>query len=253
MIGRGSQMDEALRNPHRRRILELLAQKKVSTPKEISDELKLGVPTVYYHLELLKGYVTKTSRGEFAITEKGLATYKDSIKDEISSRSPVGRSVLYSVFSKMASSPRIFLPVSLAIGAVEFALCYLLYFQPYLLSYSRSIATDVLPFYYLGNILLLFAILEVFSLAVTRRLGGEISLLNSIMLSRIPLMLVMLDPIIGVASQTLSIVILAVAQLISIFILSTGIALSKGIKQEISIIICLVILYLNILVYTLQP
>ncbi|MDD1766302.1 MAG: helix-turn-helix domain-containing protein [Candidatus Methanomethyliaceae archaeon] len=246
-------MDEVLRNPHRRRILELLAQDKVSTPKEISEELKLGVPTVYYHLELLKGYVVKTSRGEFAITEKGLEIYKDSIKKEISSKSPVGRSVLYSVFSKIASSPRIFLLVSLVIGAIEFAICYYFYFLPYLLSYSRSIATEVLPFYYLGNIILIFAILEAFSLAVTRRLGGEISLLNSIMLSRIPLMFIMLDPIIGVSSQTLSIIILAVGQLISIFILSIGIALSKGIKQEISIIICLVILYLNIIIYTLQP
>jgi DNA-binding transcriptional ArsR family regulator len=245
-------MDEALRNPHRRRILELLAQGKVSTPREISEELKLGVPTVYYHLELLKGYVVKTSRGEFAITEKGLATYKDSIKDEISARSPVGRSVLYSFFSKMATSPRIFLPVSLAIGAVEFAICYFYYFLPYLLSYSRSIATEVLPFYYLGNIILLFAILEAFSLVMTKRLGGEIPLLNSIMLSRIPLILVMIDPIIGITSQSLSIIILAIGQLISIFILSTGIALSKGIKQEISIIICLVILYLNIIIYTLQ-
>jgi len=143
--------------------------------------------------------------------------------------------------------------VSLVIGAIEFAICYYFYFLPYLLSYSRSIATEVLPFYYLGNIILIFAILEAFSLAVTRRLGGEISLLNSIMLSRIPLMFIMLDPIIGVSSQTLSIIILAVGQLISIFILSIGIALSKGIKQEISIIICLVILYLNIIIYTLQP
>ena len=56
-------MGDVLKNPHRRKILELLSTRKVATPKEISGELKIGVPTVYYHLELMKGYVQKTARG----------------------------------------------------------------------------------------------------------------------------------------------------------------------------------------------
>ena len=66
-------MGDVLKNPHRRKILEILSTRKAATPKEISGELKIGVPTVYYHLELMKGYVLKTARGEFAATERGLA------------------------------------------------------------------------------------------------------------------------------------------------------------------------------------
>ena len=203
-----------------------------------------------HHLELMKGYVSKTARGEFSATEKGLAVFKDSIKRDMSSKVPMGLSRTYAFFSLMSSRPIISLPISTAIGALEFALCYFFYFQPYLLGYSRSIATDILPYYYIGNVAILFIILEAFSYLITKRTGGELSLLNGIMLSRLPLVFLMLDPIIQ-ATAMLAVVVLALGQLVSIYMLSTALSFSKGIRQELTIIICLMILYINLVIFSL--
>lgn len=242
-------MDDLLKNPHRKKILEMLASRKIATPKEISDELGIGVTTVYYHLEIMKGMVAKTGRGEYSLTERGLAAYKENLQDTISTKTPVGRIVPYLFFAKQVSSPRMFFPLSITIGIVEFLVCYTQYFRPYLLGYSRSIDTTSLPLYYLGNLVLLFLILEAFSYILTRRTGGEISLVNGIMLSRPPLMLSLIVPIVGISSPELSIATLALGQLVSIAILSIYVSLSKGIRQETTVIMCLVLLYFDLLFF----
>jgi len=241
-------MDEVLKNPHRQKILAILASKKTTTPKEIAEELGIAVTTVYYHLELMSGLVVKTARGEYSLTEKGLALYKESFQTA-QTKTPVGRVVPYSIFSRQVSSPRLFLFLSIVIGVVEFLVCYTQFFSPTILGYVRSIDTSSLPFYYVGNILLLFAILEAFSYGVTRRIGGELALFNGIMLSRVPLMLALIVPILGVSSQTISVFSLAIAQLVSVALLSVYISFSKGIKMEIAVIICLVVLYFNLLLF----
>ncbi|HPC28410.1 MAG TPA: winged helix-turn-helix domain-containing protein [Candidatus Methanomethylicus sp.] len=241
-------MSDVLKNPHRRKILELLSTRKVATPREISEELGIGVPTVYYHLELMKGYVQKTARGEFAATEKGLELYKATLKEGISQKAPMGQLVPYRFFSALASSPRRFLLLSAAIGAVEYAFCHFLLFRPYLMSYARSIDLQSLPLYYLANIAALFLLLEASSFLATRRLGGELPLINGIMLSRLPLMIIAVDPLLG-NLQPLSLAAVALGQLASVYALSMSLSLSKGIRQETALIICLVILYLNIFFY----
>jgi len=244
-------MDDVFRNPHRRKILELLSKNKIMTPKEMAEDLKIGVPTVYYHLELMSGYVAKTSRGEFSATERGLTFFKDSIKEEMSSSTSIPLSKTYAFFSMIVSNSLKFLPLSFLIGSIELALCFFMHFQPYLLSYSRSIVTESLPLNYVVNLIAIFVLLEGFSYAVTRRKGGELALFNGIMLSRIPLLFLMFDSILQITSVPFSIIILSVGQLISIYTLSTSLSFSKGIKQEISLIICLVILYLNLTIYSL--
>ncbi len=243
-------MGDVLKNPHRRKILELLSTRKAATPKEISAELKIGVPTVYYHLELMKGYVEKTARGEFAATEKGLELYKATLKEGMSSqKAPMGQIIPYRFFSALASSPKRFLLMSIAIGAVEYAFCRLLLFRPYLMSYSRSIDVQPLPFYYVANIAAVFLLLEAFSFLATRRLGGELPLLNGVMLSRLPLMIIVVDPLLVGNLQPLSLAVVALGQLASVYALSMSFSLSKGIRQEVALIICLVILYLNLFFY----
>jgi len=241
-------MGDVLKNPHRRKILELLSTRRVATPKEISEELGIGVPTVYYHLELMKGYVLKTARGEFAATERGLELYKATLKAGISQKAPMGQVIPYRLFSALASSPRRFLLLSAAIGAAEYAFCHFLLFRPYLMSYSRSIDLQSLPLYYLANIAALFLILEASSFLATRRLGGELPLLNGVMLSRLPLMIIAVDPLLG-NLQPLSLAAVALGQLASVYALSMSLSLSKGIRQETALIICLVILYLHSFFY----
>ncbi|MCQ5377658.1 MAG: helix-turn-helix domain-containing protein [Candidatus Methanomethylicia archaeon] len=243
-------MGDVLKNPHRLKILEILSQKRVASIKEIADTLGLSLPTVYYHLELLKGCVSKTARGEFEITEEGLRLYTESLKKRASPRSIAGAPFVYSFFSSAARRPSRFLPAALAVAALEYLICRALLFEPRLIGFSRSLQIEALPFAVPLNILIVFAILEAMAFAVTKRTGGELPLLNGVILSRVPLWLALIDPILGVNSSYFSIALLAVSQLISIYLLSASISLSKGIRQEVSIIMCLVLLYLNLLLGT---
>jgi DNA-binding transcriptional ArsR family regulator len=244
-------MEEVLKNPHRRKILEILSSKKVATPKEIADELKIGVTTVYYHLELMKGYVAKTARGEYSITDKGLEVYRKSLQEEMSSKSSMGRFMPYNLLTYQISRPVYFLPLGLAVLAIEFYLCYSRFFRPFLLGYTVSIETSLLLVYFLASLAILFGVLEGLSYVLTRRLGGELPLLNGIMISRIPLILTLSVPILGISNQFISIVAIALGQLTCIVLLSMYVSLSKGIRQEISVVVCIVLLYFNLLVYVL--
>lgn len=242
-------MEEVLKNPHRRKVLEILSSKKVATPKEIADELGIGVTTVYYHLELMKGYVAKTARGEYSITEKGLEVYRKSLQEEMSSKSSMGRFMPYALLTYQISRPLRFLPLGLAVLALEFYVCYTRFFRPFVFSYTASIETPLLPAYFLASLLILFGVLEGLSFILTRRWGGELPLLNGIMISRVPLVLALVVPILGITNQFVSIAVTALGQLACIILLSMYVSLSKGIRQEMSVVMCIALLYFNLLAY----
>jgi DNA-binding transcriptional ArsR family regulator len=246
-------VDELLKNPIRQRILEILCSRKAATPKEIAKELKMGVPAVYYHLDLMRGLVTKTSRGEYAATESGLALYQEAIKDDVIAKTPVGQIVPRLGLVGRLSSLKILLPVGAAVAAVEFIACYWYGFRPYFFGYSASVAADAPPIYlyYLGNLLLLFLIVEGFSYALTKRTGGELYLIGGIMLSRLPLMLILLPKVLGVSFWLTSAVTFALGPFLSVVAIAIFASLSKGIRIELSFIMSFVLLYFDVFVYTL--
>jgi DNA-binding transcriptional ArsR family regulator len=57
-----------LRDPTRRRIIEILAVQEKIGFKELRETLGLGVGTVYYHLDMLSGFGCKISSGSIALT-----------------------------------------------------------------------------------------------------------------------------------------------------------------------------------------
>ncbi|MEJ5292455.1 MAG: helix-turn-helix domain-containing protein [Candidatus Methanosuratincola sp.] len=240
-------MKEILRNPHRRRILELLAGSKVLTPKEIAKELRIGVPTVYYHLELLGEYVKKTSRGEYSLTEKGLEVYRTEVVNP--SRSS-GMPKLYSVVSLVVARPPLALLLGLFALVLEVVVCYRTGYVPFMLGYMPVLDTSFLPFYYAASVIFAFLVLEAVSYALRRRPGGEIPLLAGVMLSRLPLLLIFVLALSGLDAPGVAIAVTALAQLLSILVLATFLSFSKGMRQEISIILGLVLLYLNLLIHS---
>jgi DNA-binding transcriptional ArsR family regulator len=242
-------MESLLKNTHRRRILELLCTRKAATANELSSELGIGVPAVYYHLDLMKGYVYKTARGEFAATEKGFALYKASIEDNLLKAAPVSRFVPQSVSNGLKSFK--LLPVGAVVAAVEYLACSSMGFRPYIFGYSALAEAQWLPVFYLATVAITFAIFEAVAFALTRRGGGELPLLNGILIARLPLMLILVPHLYGISASPLSLVAFAMGPLISIFMLAFFFALSKGIRPEISIIACFVLLYFDIFVYML--
>lgn len=240
-------MESLLKNSHRRRILELLSTKKSSTANELSAELGIGVPAVYYHIELMKGYVYKTSRGEFAATEKGIELYRTSVQDDLLKGSPVSRFMPGSLSSTLNSNR--LLPVGFGVALLEYLLCSYMSFRPYIFGYSPFADLQALPLFYLMTVAVAFAIFEAISLLVTRRRGGELRLLNGILIARLPLMTILLPYLYGFSASPISLVAFALGPLISVFVLAFFFALSKGMRPEISIISCFAMLYFDIFIY----
>ncbi|MCQ8892485.1 MAG: helix-turn-helix domain-containing protein [Candidatus Methanosuratincola sp.] len=238
-------MASVLKNPHRRRILELLYSRKAMTPKEIAEDLKIGVPTVYYHLEILREYVQKTARGEFSITDKGMEAYK---KEVLNSPESVGTS--HAFVYRIISRPVLLLVMGLAAAAAELSACSILGYVPLLMGYVPVLEASSLFFNYAASLVVAFIVFEFASLAITRRLGGEAALFAGTMISRAPLLLLFLIPAAGLGGSIFSIIMTALAQLLSVFIMSIFLSLSRGLRQEYSIMICLIILYGNLLVYS---
>jgi len=245
-------MDDVLKNPLRRRILEILYSKKSATAKEISEELNIGVPAVYYHLELMKGYVAKTGKGEFAATKMGLDLYREAVTDDMVAKNPVSKVIPFLSVVERLSAPKKLLPISAAIGLIEFILCYYENFRPFLFGYAASSTSNSLIVFYFINILVLFAIMEAISYAATRRVGGELLLLNGIMISRLPLMLIIVPYLFNLGGTLVSLITFALGPLFSIVILSLFTSVAKGIRYEITIIMSFILLYIDIFIYTVR-
>jgi DNA-binding transcriptional ArsR family regulator len=248
-----SLLDEILKNPVRLRILEILCSRKVATPKEIAKELNMRVPAVYYHLDLMRGLVTKTSRGEYSATEKGVALYKNMIKEEVRSKTSVGQIAPNLDFINRLTSLKVLLPGGAAAIALELIVCTLLNYRPYFFGYAAHAANDPIPVYayYAGNFVLLFLIVECFAYVLTRRVGGEIYLAGGIGLARLPLLLILLPKILGITFWLSSAVTFATGPLLSIVALAIFASISKGIRIELAFIMSFVLLYFDLFIYTL--
>ncbi|MEM4656788.1 MAG: hypothetical protein QXX77_00005, partial [Candidatus Methanosuratincola sp.] len=104
--------------------------------------------------------------------------------------------------------------------------------------------------YYAASIIVAFLVLEAASYGLNRRLGGEVPLLAGVLLSRLPLLLMFVLVFSGLDVPGVAVAVTALAQLLSILVLATFLSLSKGMRQEIAIILGLILLYLNLLVYS---
>jgi hypothetical protein len=165
-------------------------------------------------------------------------------------KTPIRRVAPYLAFTRYLSSPVRLLPLALAVAAIEYGACYFLGLRPYLFGYS-VVSTDALPVYYLGNVFIMFLILEGGSYAVARRGGGEFLLLDGIVIARLPLFLIIAAILLGPGPSIFYPIALAVGTILSLALLSIFTALSKGIRPEIAVIISFVALYFDLFIYTL--
>lgn len=69
----GRQKDEywLLGNPIRRRILQLLAERKTMQPTQLREELNISYGTLYYHLNLLKKYIEREKDKRLKLSPEG--------------------------------------------------------------------------------------------------------------------------------------------------------------------------------------
>jgi len=248
-----------LRDPARRKIVEILGEQGKSGFKELRSSLGLGVGTVYYHLDMLSDFLVQDKSRKYMLNDRGRLLYKSLKEGSVPTTLNIGEAFghrlgrwlfLSPVFYRMTRL-EVFLPVSVAIlslGAVGSALAKI---EPVFFFYFptiRSLESSVLMFffYWFG----LFIIAEALCFLLFRRTGGDLQLFVGLGFSSLPLAIFpyihMLIPV------TLSRYILLVFQVWTLLLVSSALSFGKGLRLDRSILLSLVILYFNIVLLILQ-
>ncbi len=258
-----------LKDPTRRKIIEILGVQEKIGFKELRETLGLGVGTVYYHLDMLSSFLEQDKQRKYRLNEKGRMLYH--VLKEGSVPANVGMSETFShrtakwlflspLFA-LTTRPLRLLPFSmivLVLGAFGASFARL---EPALFFYfefsTRSPASIFILF--LFNWVGLFLLADVIAYAVFKRFGNELQLFTCIGLAALPLAVFpyvyMGVPIVFEAFslpysqiEIVKQVILIIFQIWSLLLVSAAVCYGKGLRIDKGIIISLTAIYLNIAV-----
>ncbi len=230
--------------------------------KELRSNLGLGVGTVYYHLDMLSDFMTQDKSRKYSLNDRGQLLYRSLKEGNVSPALAVGSEALSHRLGRwlflspiFARTTRLEFSLSAAsailiIGAVGAAMAKL---EPVFFFYfpsSRNFESTALLFifYWVGIFLLAEMIISV----LFRRAGGELQLFACLGLSALPLAAF---PFMYMAVPAdfswLSRYMLLILQVWTLLLLSAAFSFGKGLRLDRSIIVTLIILYLNIAVLIL--
>jgi DNA-binding transcriptional ArsR family regulator len=257
-----------LRDPARRKIIEILgAQEKIGF-KELREALGLGVGTVYYHLDMLSDFVVQDKQRKYRLNDRGQMLYRVLKEGNVPPTLEVSKTFsnrvakwlfLSPVFAK-TNKPLMLLPVSMvvlllgAVGAAYAELEPALFFYNFQYYRTYSFAGTVALF--LFNWIGLFLLAEIFTHLLYKRAGNDLQLFVCVGLAALPLAvypyihlvvpafleslgLFALDP--NIVRQGLLIIL----QIWSLLLVSAAFCFGKGIRLDKAIVISLTAIYLN--------
>lgn len=243
-----------LRDPARRKIIEILGGQEKIGFKELKETLGLGVGTVYYHLDMLSDFTTQDKQRKYRLNDRGKMLYR-ILKDasipptleitEAFSHRLAKWLFLSPVFAKTVKPLR-FLPISivmLLIGALGSAYArldsVLFFYFPYSIYNFTSIVA-----LYLFNWIGLFFFAELFTYLVYRRVGNDLQLFTCLGLATFPM--AVFPYFYLFTGDSISQYILFILQIWSLLLFSTAFCFGKGIRLEKAIVVSLTAMYLNI-------
>ncbi|MBS7635896.1 winged helix-turn-helix transcriptional regulator [Candidatus Bathyarchaeota archaeon] len=256
-----------LKDPARRKIIEILgAQEKVGF-KELREALGLGVGTVYYHLDMLSGFLEKDKQRKYRLNEKGRMLYRILKEGSIPASLGISETLSNSLAKWLFLSPLFaktikplkLLPFSLVIlflGAYGAAMARL---EPALFFYfeysTRSPTSTITLFIF--NWIGLFLFTEALAFALFKRVGNKLQLFTCIGLAALPLAVfpyfyvAVPEALSGLNLYYIEIemirqVILIILQVWSLLLVSAAVCYGKGLRLDKGIIISLTAIYLNI-------
>jgi len=246
-----------LRDPARRKIIELLGEQGKIGFKELKGSLGLGVGTVYYHLDMLSDFITQDRSRKYSLNDRGQLLYR-SLKDgNVSPALKTGSEALTHRLGRWLFLSPVFarttrlqasLPIAVAIlivGALGSAQArlepvFLFYFQT-----TRSFESVALMFLFYWVSLYLIA--EALVYVLFRRSGGDLQLFTCLSLAALPLAVFpYLYMNIPAELSWLSRYVLLALQVWTLLLLSSALSYGKGLRLDRSIIVSLTILYINI-------
>lgn len=248
-----------LRDPARRKIIEVLGEQGKIGFKELKSILGLGVGTVYYHLDMLSAFITQDRKRKYMLNDNGRLLYRFlkeggtlptlEIKKAFSHR--FGRWLFLSmVFSKTAQPVKLF-PVSIlvlvagALGSAFAGLDSMLFFYFPFSSYDF----EALVALFFSNWVGLFLFSDAFVAMLYKRTGGDFQLFTCLGISAFPMSL--FPYLYMFLPCNISRYLLFALQIWSMLLMSSAFCFAKGLRLDKSIIVSLTVLYLNVMILLL--
>lgn len=265
-----SRLYDALANPVRRRIIQILRERGRAGFKELHDSLKISVGALYHHLDTLEGVILQDKEKKYLLSDQArsaIDTLTVSEEKIISGNTPrigetrsgfLSKEILFgrSIFQYLNEEPLRTLPLALVIVFFGGWVSAQTNLEPLLLFYVNAASGPgrawfmlLFPLGWLAT----FAVAELLSVLVFHRKGGELSLLNGTAFAMLPLLIVpglsavnFFSPARSVAYMVILLPIILQAWVVCL--LSSAISVSKGLRLERTALVSLVIMYLNIIV-----
>jgi len=243
-----------LRDPARRKIIEILGVQEKIGFKELRETLGLGVGTVYYHLDMLSNFITQDKQRKYRLNDRGQTLYKVLKEGNIPATLEISEAFshrvakwifLSPVFAKTVKPLRV-LPVSIAlllIGALGSAYANLDSALFFYFPYSTYSFTSIIALYTF-NWISLFLFAELLTYLLYRRVGNDIQLFTCLGLASFPM--AFFPYVYLFITSIISQYILFILQVWSLLLVSAAFCFGKGIRLDKAIVISLTAIYLNI-------
>jgi len=244
-----------LKDPTRRKIIEILGEQGKIGFKELKSILGLGVGTVYYHLDMLSDFIVQDKNRKYLLNSRGQLLYQ-SMKEGVLPPTLAAKTALSSRIGKLFFLTQIFLktvnpekvlPLSITIiflGGIGCAIAKLESFLFFYFPFSPYEFERLIMFYFIGWVSL-FLFSDLLISLIYRRFGGELQLFVCLGIASFPLALF---PYLTVLlSYDIARYLLLLLQIWTLLLLSAAFSFGKGLRLDKSIIVSLTILYLNLI------
>jgi len=250
-----------LRDPARRKIIEILAEQGKVGFKELKQTLGLGVGTVYYHLDMLSEFITQDKSRKYMLNDRGRLLYQSMKEGKLSptlhAKSAFGSKIgkwifLTPMFVKTVRPERI-LPISILIYVLGGVGCAFADLRPFLFLYDFSFGAyefEKTVIIYLLEWIGLFLFSDALAYLLYKRIGGELQLFTCIGLASFPLAI--FPYITMLLSYQITRFLQIAFQIWSLLLTSAAVSFGKGLRLDKSIIISLTAFYLNIIILVLM-
>ena len=249
-----------LRDPTRRKIIEILAEQGKVGFKELKQILGLGVGTVYYHLDMLSEFITQDKSRKYMLNDRGRLLYQSMkegnlpptlhVKSAFSSK--IGKWIFLSPIFTKTIRPEKILPISILIFILGGVGCALADLRPFLFLYDFSFGAyefEKTMIIYLSGWVGLFLYADALAYILYRRVGGELQLFTCLGLASLPL--AVFPYITMLVSYQIARYLQIAFQIWSLLLTSAAVSFGKGLRLDKSIIISLTAFYLNIIILVL--
>lgn len=250
-----------LKDETRRKIIEMLAEQEKVGFKDFRDSLKIGVGTLYYHLDILSDFITRDKSRKYMLNDRGRLLYramKEGVMpaalrlDRVYQSGVLRWLFLSPILSKMNTSTK-WIPLSaliLGLGAIGSGLArldpMLLFYSPTIRSFELIVASFL--FYWMGA----FFLVDLLAYILYKRIGDDAHLFVCMGVAALPLAIypylyMILSLVVSptILAYTLRGVLL-VLQIWGLVLLTSAFSFGKGLRLERALILGLSLLYANI-------